>query len=1012
MADIIGAPTLDDALAVLRERAERGEARGEKNLIFCEDRLTLLAERAVLERLGGTFFTEVTTFARFLSGSAQVLSKQGSVLEIAALLSKHGEELSCFGKGSAEAVYETLAQLSASRVNADMLRESAQKAQGTLSKKLSDLAFLLEKYTDFLAERGLVDENGYLSFLPDKIASGNLSGVNVIFFAFPSFTRQAQEGVRAALSCAKSVTGIFIAGGADLYTNEAARIFRAVCKERGEDSASMVKTSLEGDALVLRDGLFSPEIFSSPALPAESVFVFTAEEPEEELRTVAALIRKHAAEGVRYRDIAVLVPGEESFPVAEKVFTAFRIPFYADKKRAFSEHPFCAFALSVLDAVASGALPDDADAMLSSIYFGDGGEYRNYLMKFGQYRGAINREIKEGEAVKGYDRELLLSCRERARACLSLFPKKGKGNAFAEGVKELFRLVDGQKITDGLSAAFTGGERKFLDVSPLWSVLSEIQSVAGEQSFTAREFSALLKSGLQSLSVAMIPQSLDAVFVGDATESRFSRADVLFATGLTDALPRAKDDTAVISDREIKNLSDLSVNIEPAIAQVNARARESLALNLCSFTRALYLSRPLKQNGEETAKSEVLSYCERLFSVKPLPALFPFDCCEVSPAQLKLFALRSAAGEGSAAAREFATLRAALGETDAGENTERLLSGGGKERVKSAKELYFAGGSVSPTLLEQYFACPYAGFAARGLRLREREERAVLDTDAGTFIHAVLEEVAKKLNGIESEKACREAAEEAGRRLLSSPRFAALTDTKAGGYTADRLVDEGKEVSCAMYRQLAQSAFRVKQTEGAVSIPALALSGKTDRIDEAGEYVRVIDYKTGAIDDRASSYYTGRRLQLQLYLRAAAEGKKAAGAFYFPAADRFTKPDEEKYRMLGFYNGSDDVLALMDGGLQEGDKSALFDGKRDGRFTDKGMSEEDFEAFLDYSLLVSAKAEGEMKAGNIAPNPAEGVCSYCKLKSLCAFDGTPRSGGSAKCADIVKIVRRERGEEA
>ena len=84
MATIIGAPTLDDALFVLAARVSACEERGEKCLVFCEDSLTLLAERAVLERTGGTFLTEVTTFARFLSGERRVLSKQGSVMAISA----------------------------------------------------------------------------------------------------------------------------------------------------------------------------------------------------------------------------------------------------------------------------------------------------------------------------------------------------------------------------------------------------------------------------------------------------------------------------------------------------------------------------------------------------------------------------------------------------------------------------------------------------------------------------------------------------------------------------------------------------------------------------------------------------------------------------------------------------------------------------------------------------------------------------------------------------------------
>lgn len=1011
MVNIIGAPTLDDALAALRRQVEIYEERGEKTLIFCEDRLTLLSERAVLESLGGTFLTEVTTFARFLSGSARVLSKQGSVMEIGALIADREDELVCFRKGSAQAVYETIAQLSASRVDEEMLRAGAEETEGLLKGKLHDLALLLGEYRAFLREKQLVDENGYLALLPEKLSSPELRATNMIFFGFPSFTRQAQEGVRSALENANSVTGIFVAGREEIYTNEGAGIFRRLCEETGDARASMVKNSLVGEALALHDGIFSPDRFSRGKETVRSIFKFTAQDGEAELETVAALIRKHVKEGARYRDVAVLVPDAESFLLVGKVFGAYRIPFFADKKRAFSEHPFCAFALSVLDAVADGVLPDEADAVASSVYFGNGDAYRNYLLKFGGYRGAVRREIKEGDAVKGYDREQLCACREKMLALLALFPKKGKGSAFAEGVRKLYGLVGGEEITQALAERFKGAEREFLKIDPLESVLAETETVAGGRTFTAREFSSILKSGLDALEISMIPQSADAVFVGDATESKFARVKILFATGLTDALPRVCADTAVISDGEIRRLSRLQVEIEPAIAQVNARAKESLALNLCSFTDALYLSYPLECKGEETERGEVIAYAERLFEMPKLPDLFPYDCCEREPALKKLLAQKNAAEEGGVIDKAaFASLRTAL-ETKKEEGVSDLLSGREKGNVPEAKELYFAGGSVSPTLLEQYFTCPYAGFASRGLRLREREERTVLDTDAGTFVHAVLERVAGKLNELKDEEECRAFARDTGRELLASPRFAALSDTKAGEYTGERLVGEGTEVSAAMYRQLAQSAFRVRATEEQITMSGLSLFGKADRIDESGEYVRIIDYKTGRIDDSAVSYYTGRKLQLQLYLRAAAKGKRAAGAFYFPSADNFTKPDETKYRMLGFYNGEDEVLSLMDTALGEGEKSELFEGNRNGKFTDKGMSGEDFETFLDYALLVAQRAENEMKAGNVAPSPYDGACDFCRLKSLCAFDGNARKSAGVKCADVVNIVKREKGEE-
>ena len=86
MINLIEAPTLDDALAALAARVAENESRGGKNFIFCEDRLTLLAEHAVLGGNGGTFLTEVSTFARFLSSDRKVLSKYGSVMAVSAIL--------------------------------------------------------------------------------------------------------------------------------------------------------------------------------------------------------------------------------------------------------------------------------------------------------------------------------------------------------------------------------------------------------------------------------------------------------------------------------------------------------------------------------------------------------------------------------------------------------------------------------------------------------------------------------------------------------------------------------------------------------------------------------------------------------------------------------------------------------------------------------------------------------------------------------------------------------------
>ncbi len=1037
MTKIIGAPTLDDALVRLGEWAREGEERGERNLIFCEDRLTLLSERAVLHALGGTFRTEVSTFARFLSGEQKVLSKQGSIMQISAILSGCEGELSCFRKNAAQTVYETLAQLYASRVDGALLRESATETDGLLQKKLLDLALVQEKYAAFLEERGLLDESGYLSLLPEKIES-ELRGVNVCFFAFPSFTRQAQEGIRAAVQTASSVTGIFVAGRSDFYTNEGASVFRRVCEEYGEAQSSMLECGLEGAALTLHGGLFAPESFSRSPQNTEQVKIFEAQDVEAEIRTVAALIKQEIGEGnARYRDIALLVSGEDTFPVVEKVFSAYQIPYFADKKRAFVEHPFCRLTLALLRGAHSGVLPEEADEIASSVYFGNGDSfldlkldeynnaiacreylekrgngdsYRNYLIRYGAYRGAVKREIKEGEAVDHYNRAELVRCRERMLSYLAPFPKKGSVSVYVQAIKTLYELCDGERLTNSLIAQRSGAEGEFLKTDSLWRLLEEMDYVAGGEKLTAREFALMLESGLKASSVSLIPQYADAVFVGDIAQSKFARVKVLFASGLTDEIPRCTSDSAVITDGEIKRLSTLQVEIEPAIAQVNARARESIALNLCAFTDRLYLSYPLRRGDEETSKSEIISYARALFDCTPLKLLPWYECCEAQPARLKLFELRDRIEGGHTGVREqFEQVYAALLSGTDGAQVQTLFEGKGKENITSGERIYFGGRTVSPTLLESYFACPYKGFLLRGLNVRERESRSSINADAGNFVHAVLENLAHHLNTLTSDEECRVLARKLAVDLMNTPQFSSLKDTKVGEYTAERLIEESVTVSAVCYEQLRQSEFVVHKLEESVKLPSLSLSGNADRIDKSGEYTRVIDYKTGEFDDAPTPYYVGQRLQLELYLKGA--GGQPAGAFYFPAADEFTSSSENKFRLRGFYNADDEVVQKLDVSLGEDEKSTLFDGGRGKGKGNKGMRGEDFVRFLDYATLVSAQAEREMKEGNVAPSPYDGACDYCELKGACGYDGEVRKSESVTCDDIVKIVRQTIGEE-
>ena len=70
---------------------------------------------------------------------------------------------------------------------------------------------------------------------------------------------------------------------------------------------------------------------------------------------------------------------------------------------------------------------------------------------------------------------------------------------------------------------------------------------------------------------------------------------------------------------------------------------------------------------------------------------------------------------------------------------------------------------------------------------------------------------------------------------------------------------------------------------------------------------------------------------------------------------------------------------------------------------------------MQYASLVARVGAAEMRAGNAEPSPAFDACAFCKLSGSCGFqagvDGDPREKRSVKCGQVVRIVRRQRGDE-
>ena len=151
---------------------------------------------------------------------------------------------------------------------------------------------------------------------------------------------------------------------------------------------------------------------------------------------------------------------------------------------------------------------------------------------------------------------------ERAFA---LFKGKSYGREYCAAIHSLLKEFDvWTKLNELILTAEDEGTRSYLSQieKKVLGVLAEAELLAGGKQFPIDEFATVLADGLEATEIAPNPLRLDAVFVGDLTDSRIERVRVLFALGMTDAVPRASDDANLITDKDKIKLQEIQAVLE------------------------------------------------------------------------------------------------------------------------------------------------------------------------------------------------------------------------------------------------------------------------------------------------------------------------------------------------------------------------------------------------------------------------------------------------------------------
>ncbi len=186
--------------------------------------------------------------------------------------------------------------------------------------------------------------------------------------------------------------------------------------------------------------------------------------------------------------------------------------------------------------------------------------------------------------------------------------------------------------------------------------------------------------------------------------------------------------------------------------------------------------------------------------------------------------------------------------------------------------------------------------------------------------------------------------------------------------------------------------------------------GKIDRVDiakdEAGRYLRIIDYKSSSNNIRLNDVAYGLQLQLLTYLDAACkfEDLEPAAVLYFNLIEeridkRKTKEEIEEdikknFRMKGLLVADVKLIRMMDKSLDAG-LSDIVPAyiKNDETISEQKSSvasKDEFKILQKYIIKTIKNISNEILKGNINIRPyyknKMTPCDYCSYKAICQFD--------------------------
>ncbi len=1062
---------------------------GKKSLLIVPESMSHLAERRLLLSCGNAVsrYAKVTTLShltsdiffklgltqKFLDNGGRVLSMYRAISQLEGRLSYYGSEV------QRPALVSSMLDITNEFIHSAVSDSELAKLAPTLSPKIQDISLIYTSYLSVCRESSL-DPSVAMDIAAEHIReSGIFDDTYVFFDDFTTYSKQKMAFIQKIIETSQQVTFAILTNGDPVVFHEQHKLLSAltdVVSRRGEKP---IRTDLpcptEGKApeLLALENLFKP---NPPTFDKEAsaVELFSADNMAEECELVAAKIRwLTLMQGARLREIAVVCGNEADYtPLLESAFEKYNIPCFFSRNEDVLKKPAFAAALGALSCLCDGLR---LETVLGYIKCGLLGLDEDRLCKLENYAlmwGINGKAWLEPftKSTNGYgdisfhNEKLLKEIEEtRYKAVSSIILLKTLINGCKTGKElslaflEYMKQVDLRRLFEARMKVLNdnGRHQDAAEYAQLYEILvnalAQFEAVCGEVPMSIDEFKQLLTLTLSQYDVSSIPTYLDSVTVG--TFARMSSYGIkhLFIIGARyGALPPEVPSGSILSESERDALSlpcseDKVLSIQADIYRAFNAPERSLTV--------IY---PKSSDGEDAFfKSHIVKYMEKILpNLKEQAAASELEF-------LRLIAPKSAYELACSATENPDTTvkptpvaiaaRSRLAKTpDKLEKFKFLEEYNKNPRQVIAnpdvlRDLYNNRLSVSASAMDKYYSCPFMHFCQYGLSAEKRKVAEFSALEVGSFLHAVVENSIKELTlsqqknpdaPVDIEGVARHFADEeiAKQKDVDSPRIKALLEQfKENAVFVTR--DVWEEIQCSDFKPQwfemnVDFGGDIEPTTWAENNFDVILKGKIDRVDKNGNYLKVIDYKTGKKEFALSDIVHGINLQMFIYmimLRNAGIGENCA-ALYIPAKADYLKVetplDDEQAKKerrknvarQGLIRSEAEILEALEHGCTSAPCRWLplsYDKKNTLKLdASRVASKDQLKRITDFAEGKIKEYAKRVTSGDVSIEPyGENTCEWCDFKSVCfsAREGE-KPYSTSKTSTVLKMMEESENE--